>query len=38
LYARAEFVVSSDDHLLDIREFEGMRVIRPADILKKLTD
>jgi len=37
LYARAEYVVTSDDHLLRIKEFEGIRIIKPTDLQKLLT-
>lgn len=36
LYARADFLITSDDHLLRIREFEGVRIIKPADLLKQV--
>ncbi len=36
LYARADFLITSDDHLLRIREFEGVRIVKPADLLKQV--
>jgi len=29
--------VTSDDHLLRIKEFEGIRIIKPTDLQKLLT-
>jgi putative PIN family toxin of toxin-antitoxin system len=34
LYARAEYVVTSDEHLLRIGEFEGIRIIKPIEMQK----
>jgi len=32
LYARAEYVVTSDDHLLRMKEFEGIRIVKPTEM------
>ncbi len=36
LYARAQYVVTSDEHLLRIKEFEGIRIIKPTEMHKLL--
>ncbi|MHB1465244.1 MAG: putative toxin-antitoxin system toxin component, PIN family [Thermoleophilia bacterium] len=34
--AKADFIVSGDSHLLNLKEYEGISVITPAQFLKKL--
>jgi putative PIN family toxin of toxin-antitoxin system len=34
--AKADFIVSGDGHLLNLKEYEGIRIITPAQFLKKL--
>lgn len=34
LEAEANYIVTGDKHLLDIKEFEGIKIIAPADFLK----
>ncbi|MHB9052523.1 MAG: putative toxin-antitoxin system toxin component, PIN family [Thermoleophilia bacterium] len=34
--AKADFIVSGDSHLLNLKEYEGIRVITPAQFLKHL--
>ncbi len=36
LAAGAEVVVSGDSHLLDLREFRGMRIISPASLIEEI--
>ncbi len=36
LAGKAEFIVSGDHHLLDLRSFEGIRIVRPRDLLSYL--
>ena len=36
LAANAEVVVSGDHHLLDLREFRGIRMVSPASLLKEV--
>lgn len=33
---RAEYVVSGDRHLLELEEYEGVRILRPAEFLELL--
>jgi uncharacterized protein len=33
---KAEFIVSQDNHLLKIRQFEGIRIVTPIEFLKVL--
>ena len=32
----ADYIVSGDKHLLDLREYEGIRILSPADFLRVL--
>ena len=34
--AKADFIVSGDRHLLDLKKYEGIRVVTPAQFLKIL--
>ena len=34
--AKADFIVSGDSHLLDLKEYEGIRIIKPAQFLTLL--
>lgn len=34
--AGADYIITSDRHLLDVGEFKGVKMMRPADFLKKL--
>ncbi len=34
--AKADFIVSGDKHLLDLKKYEGIRVVTPAQFLKIL--
>lgn len=36
LDAKADFIVSGDIHLLNLREYEGIQIITPAQFLKML--
>jgi uncharacterized protein len=36
--AKAEYVISRDPHLLDIREYKGIRVVTPAQFLQILKE
>lgn len=31
----ADFIVSSDHHLLDVREFEGISIVNPAEFCRR---
>lgn len=33
---RADYVVSGDEHLLKLREYERIRIVRPAEFLRAL--
>ncbi len=33
---KAEYIVSSDRHLLDMKEFEGIRILKPEEFEKEL--
>jgi putative PIN family toxin of toxin-antitoxin system len=33
---RAEYIVSGDDHLLALREYQGIPIVSPADFLQRL--
>lgn len=35
LHARADYVISGDDHLLRIGDFRGMRIVRAPELLKQ---
>jgi predicted nucleic acid-binding protein len=32
----ADYIMSGDRHLLDMREYAGIRIVKPAEILKLL--
>jgi len=34
LEGKVDYIVTNDSHLLDLREFEGIKIIRPDDLLK----
>lgn len=34
--AKAKIIISGDDHLLDLAEYKGIRIISPADFLRGL--
>jgi putative PIN family toxin of toxin-antitoxin system len=34
----ASYIVSGDPHLLDMREYEGIRIVSPADFLNVVVD
>ena len=36
LAAKAELIVSGDRHLLDLKEYRGMRIVRVADAVKNI--
>ncbi|MFU8819282.1 MAG: putative toxin-antitoxin system toxin component, PIN family [Desulfurivibrio sp.] len=36
LAAGVDFVVSGDDHLLHLREFRGIRIVSPAELIEEL--
>lgn len=36
LYARAHYLVSNDEHLLSIGEFEGTRILKPIEVRRLL--
>ena len=33
---KADFIVTGDHHLLDLRSFEGIRIVKPKDFFKHL--
>jgi uncharacterized protein len=35
---KADYIVSGDAHLLDLKEFEAIRIVTPAEFLKALED
>jgi len=35
--ARADVIVSGDKHLLKLREYQGMRIVTPAQALKMIS-
>lgn len=34
--AKAEIIISGDDHLLGLKEFQGIQIIRPIDLYKRI--
>ncbi|MHB1390363.1 MAG: putative toxin-antitoxin system toxin component, PIN family [Thermoleophilia bacterium] len=34
--AKADFIVSGDSHLLDLKEYKGVRILKPARFLARL--
>jgi hypothetical protein len=38
LHAKAEFVISGDRHLLDVGNYEGIRIVTPAEFLQSRED
>ena len=36
LEGRAEFIISGDLHLLELRVYQGIEIIKPADYLLRL--
>lgn len=38
LEGRAQFIVSGDRHLLDLRTYEGVRIVTPREFLRLLED
>ncbi len=36
LYGRADYIVSGDNHLLDLKEYEGIKIVTPKDFLAVL--
>ncbi len=36
LEAKAEYVITGDSHLIDLKEFKGIRIIRAKDFLEKI--
>ncbi len=35
---KAEFIISQDKHLLKLKEFKGIKMVKPEEFLKELTD
>ena len=38
LHAKADFIISGDKHLLEVRSYEGILISSPADFLRKMED
>lgn len=36
LEGKADFIISQDNHLLKIREFKGIKILKPEEFLKRL--
>ncbi|OGC06141.1 putative toxin-antitoxin system toxin component, PIN family [candidate division WOR-1 bacterium RIFOXYA2_FULL_36_21] len=36
LSGNADYIVSGDKHLLDLRKFSGIKIVKPAEFLKKV--
>ena len=36
LEAKADFIITGDHHLLELREFRGVKILSPSDFLKLL--
>ena len=34
LEAKADFIISGDHHLLELKEHQGIRIITPSDLMK----
>jgi predicted nucleic acid-binding protein len=34
LQCKADYIISGDTHLLDLKEFEGIKILRAAEFLK----
>ncbi len=32
----ADYIVSGDKHLLDLKEFSGIKILKPAEFLRKI--
>lgn len=35
LEAKADYIISGDHHLLELKEFQSIRIITPSDLIKK---
>ena len=36
LAAKADLIVSGDSHLLNLKSYQGIEIVRPAEALKRL--
>ena len=36
--AKADYIISYDNHLLKLKEYSGVRIVKPKEFLKVLTD
>ena len=34
--AKVDYIITQDNHLLKLKEFEGIKIINPGDLLKKI--
>jgi uncharacterized protein len=35
LYAKADFIISGDNHLLELKQFNGIQIVNPTEFLEK---